>query len=206
MLLSLDLEYVGPDLTQYADDQRLSHIAEETQYQIWIDVARGIEYIHAQHIVHRDIKPQNILLSQTCRAVICDFGISAQLYGRDPEHFNGGTPSYVPPEYIIDQPRGPAGDVWAHGITMLFVFRLIPLPQRNWKIAAVSQDLRTRESMLDWIRHIQQILQTIPRRLSLLRAMLIQNPDERITAALLSKDPVLQRPNRTLRQERNLTL
>ena len=196
---------MGPDLTHYADEQRLSHIAEETQYQIWIDVARGIEYIHSQNIIHRDIKPQNILLGPTCRAVICDFGISAKLYGA-PENFNGGTSSYVPPEHIIDRPRGPAGDVYAYGITMLFVFRLIPLPQHNWKIAAINQDLEIRERMLDWVRHIQQILPTIPKRLYPLRTMLTQNPDERITAALLCKDLSLQHANCTLRQGRNLTL
>ena len=125
-ILSLELEYIGPDLSQFIDKHKMSQLSEDKQYRIWIDVTKGLEYIHAQRIIHRDIKPQNILLGEGNRgAVICDFGLSVEVY-QDPETFNGGTPCYIPPEYLIKLPRGSEGDIWAFGVTMLFVLHLIP--------------------------------------------------------------------------------
>ena len=163
-----------------------------------MDVARGIDHIHAQLIVHRDIKPQNILFGGGGRgAVICDFGISAKVY-QEPETFNGGTPCYIPPEFLFNSPRGFDSDVWAFGVTMLFVFGLIPLPHGNWKVAAVNQDLDVHRKMIDWLHGIRQVVKVLPEALLPLRAMLAENPKKRITAAILAEDPLLQPLHRTL--------
>lgn len=196
--LSLELEYIGPDLSQSVDKQQLSQLSENQQYQIWRDVARGIEHIHAQRIIHRDIKPENILLGGGDRgAVICDFGISTKVYQK-PETYNGGTPCYVPPEYLFNLPRGFEGDIWAFGVTMLFVFRLIPLPRANWAIAAVHQDPDVRQKMIIWLRGIRDVVKIIPKALSSLRVLLAEDPKKRTTAAALAKNPLLQPLDRTL--------
>ncbi len=197
-ILSLELEYIGPDLSQSIDKHKMSQLSQDKQYRIWIDVAKGLEYIHAQRIIHRDIKPQNILLGEGGRgAVICDFGLSAEVY-QDPETFNGGTPCYIPPEYLINSPRGSEGDIWAFGVTMLFVLRLIPLPQDYWKIAAVYHDLDVRRTMVDWLHGIRQAVKIVPEALSPLRTMLAEAPENRITAATLAEDPLLQPLHHTL--------
>jgi len=192
--LSLDLEYIGPDLAQPLDALRHSQLSKTTQHRIWTDVARGIEHIHARRIIHRDIKPKNILLGNDGRgAVICDFGVSAKVNeGTELETFNGGTPCYVPPEYLFNSPRGFECDIWAFGITMLFVLGLIPLPQGNWKIASIMQDLDVRQKMIDWLQEVRQVVKAVPDTLSPLRAMLAENPRKRITAAALAEDPFLQ--------------
>lgn len=46
---------------------------------------------------------------------------------------NGGTPSYIAPELVVRQ-RNQASDIWAFGVTMLFVFARLPLPSQSWKI------------------------------------------------------------------------
>lgn len=174
----------------------MSHLSVSEQYQIWIDVARGMEHIHSQCIVHRDIKPQNILFGRGGRgAVICDFGLSAKVH-KEPEPFNGGTPCYIPPEYLFNAPRGFESDIWAFGVTMLFVFRLVPLPQRDWKIAAVNQDLAVRRKMTNWLHDIREIVKILPEVLLPLRAILADNPQERLTAATLAT--LLQPGHQTL--------
>jgi len=75
--------------------------------------------------VHNDIKPANILYSPERGAVLCDFGLST--HTSNPASA-GGTPYYVPPEFMGGKLRGTPSDVWALGITMLYVLRKIAFP------------------------------------------------------------------------------
>lgn len=189
--LSLELEYIGPDLSHFIDKQRMSQLSEELQHRIWIDISRGLEYIHTEGIFHLDIKPQNILLGKSGRAVLCDFGSSVKGAAK-PISNNGGTPCYIPPEFLFDDQRGFPGDVWAFGVTMLFVFGLMALPRGNWKIADVTLDQSIHLKMVDWLRKIQQLGQDVPGNLSLLRAMLDMNAKTRITASQLAHDLIIK--------------
>lgn len=122
--LQITLEHVGPEMTQWVDREGMSKLSRIAQDRIWIDVSQGLQYLHHRRIFHRDIKPGNILLSER-RAVICDFGLAAQVL-ISPPPFNGGTPCYITPEYVFDGQRGFEGDIWAFGVTMLFVLGLSP--------------------------------------------------------------------------------
>lgn len=180
--LSLGLEYIGPNLAEFVDAERLSQLPEGQQGSVWMNLVQAMCYLHAQQIFHRDIKPENVLLRANGGAVLCDFGISAKAYDR-PEEFNGGTPCYVPPEALTTLTRGFTADVWALGITMLFVFRLIPLPQGRWKIAYVRSNGKSGQRMVAWILHIRQLVENLPSSLSPLRKMLAEDSAKRITAA-----------------------
>jgi len=182
--LTLELEHVGPDLARFVDGQRMSHLSDDQQHRIWIDISHGIKYIHAESIIHFDIKPENILLGAGNRAVLCDFGISMK-GATSPVFHDGGTPCYIPPEYVFHVQRGYPGDIWAFGVTLLFVFGIISLPLGTWMIADVPKNPHVRSKMLDWLDDLEQIVESAPGRLSLLRSMLINNPKKRITALQL---------------------
>jgi serine/threonine protein kinase len=66
--------------------------------------------------LYLDIKPQNILIGEGGRAKICDFGSS--VWADQPISYNGGTPRYTPPEYVLSGNRGRPADIWGFGITM----------------------------------------------------------------------------------------
>ena len=85
-------------------------------------VASGLDYLHAQSIVHGDIKPQNLLLGEDGVLKIADFGISKMLAQEEALLETAGTPAFMCPEICAGRPyAGPSADVWALGVTMFML-------------------------------------------------------------------------------------
>jgi len=85
-----------------------------------IEVARGLTVAHARNMVHRDIKPQNVLIDSEGRAKLTDFGISRQLE-QDGMTATGrvlGTTDYVAPEQAMGHPVDPRSDVYSLGVVL----------------------------------------------------------------------------------------
>jgi len=95
-----------------------------TRYQIALGVARGLAYLHENCrdcIIHCDIKPENILLSESFVPKIADFGM-AKLFGRDFSRVITtirGTIGYLAPEWISGVAITPKVDVYAYGMVLL---------------------------------------------------------------------------------------
>src|SRR3954452_17779752 len=85
-----------------------------------IEVARGLTVAHARRMVHRDIKPQNVLIDAEGRAKLTDFGISRQLE-QDGMTATGrvlGTTDYVAPEQAMGHPVDQRSDVYSLGVVL----------------------------------------------------------------------------------------
>jgi len=85
-----------------------------------IEIARGLSVAHARSMVHRDIKPQNILIDAEGRAKLTDFGISRQLE-QDGMTATGrvlGTTDYVAPEQAMGHAVDPRSDVYSLGVVL----------------------------------------------------------------------------------------
>lgn len=88
----------------------------------------GLQYLHEEaHYMHRDIKPQNLLVHSDGSIKITDFGISTPMKGgRSPSeagdslHHYGfvGTQAYMSPERLVNKSYGPNADVWGLGVTL----------------------------------------------------------------------------------------
>ncbi|EAZ30733.1 G-type lectin S-receptor-like serine/threonine-protein kinase At2g19130 [Oryza sativa Japonica Group] len=96
----------------------------DTRHQIAIGVARGLSYLHdscRDCIIHCDVKPQNILLSESFTPKIADFGM-AKFLGRDFSRVlttMRGTIGYLAPEWISGVPITPKVDVYSYGMVLL---------------------------------------------------------------------------------------
>lgn len=90
----------------------------ETAVQIVADIGAGLDYAHDHSIIHRDVKPQNILISTSEGAVLTDFGLTRALEDTARLTAAGsivGTPQYIPPEVWNGEPAGPGADQYALG-------------------------------------------------------------------------------------------
>jgi len=94
------------------------------------DAARGLGHAHARGILHRDVKPDNVLIDAEGRAKVADFGLAAAK-GLDQLTVTGavlGTPLYMAPETLggIKEQVGPHTDVWALGAILYELLAGIP--------------------------------------------------------------------------------
>jgi eukaryotic-like serine/threonine-protein kinase len=95
------------------------HITELEGIEIGIAVARGLECAHARGLIHRDIKPGNILFNASNTPKVVDFGLSLSFETMD--HFDGeiwGTPYYVAPEKLEREPEDFRSDLYSLGATL----------------------------------------------------------------------------------------
>jgi eukaryotic-like serine/threonine-protein kinase len=112
-------EYVeGETLKQRIN--RVGALGAQEALAYAIEIARGLTVAHARNMVHRDIKPQNVLIDSEGRAKLTDFGISRQLE-QDGMTATGrvlGTTDYVAPEQAMGHPVDQRSDIYSLGVVL----------------------------------------------------------------------------------------
>jgi serine/threonine protein kinase len=110
----------APTLTELVRVQ--GPLAPERVAEIGAQLASVLESAHRSGIVHRDVKPDNVLVPQAGTAKLADFGV-ASLAGDPRLTTTGlvvGSPAYMAPEQAQGEPTGPPADFWALGATLYF--------------------------------------------------------------------------------------
>lgn len=150
--------------------------AVEVAYLAW-DLLSALEYVHDRGIIHRDMKPANVLLAETrgrpARGKLADFGIAVLRGGtEDPSDEVTGTAAYLSPEQVEGLPIGPETDVYSLGLVLLEAL--------TGRIAYPGGVLDSALARLD---HDPEIPTDVPRTLAaILRRMTARDPSSRPTA------------------------
>lgn len=186
----LVLEYVdGPSLAELVSRRRV--LRPEAAAAIAYQVAEGLAHAHERGVVHRDIKPQNVLLSKRGDVKIIDFGIAQRerlpsmaepltsataAEGRTHEAF--GTPAYMSPEQILGDTVDARSDLFSLGVVLYRMLTGTRPFEREAKGAAPGQSRAPIERMR---RETAAPLRD--------RAPDVPRPLERIVMKLLQRNP-----------------
>ncbi len=109
----------GPSLETIVEEQGVLSAAEATQ--IGCEIARALAAVHAGGLVHRDVKPANILRGKGGRYVLTDFGLGVFLGVRDDEGRASGTPLYMSPEQVGGAELDSRSDLYALGVVLYYL-------------------------------------------------------------------------------------
>lgn len=148
--------------------EQQSPLDEDVVMDWFIQIVRAVHYIHERHIVHRDLKAANVLLTTRGLIKVCDFGIAKVL-----EETSGGsagfastcigTPYYLSPEIVEAKPYGLPTDVWSLGV-LLFEMAALKKPFEAESLPALAMCIMRAqvpalpEGYSDELRELVQLL------------------------------------------------
>lgn len=154
MLDSFETENEIVVITEFAHKEltavlgKVGFLPEDQVQQIVWDLVSALFYLHSNRVLHRDLKPQNILLDIKNHAKLCDFGFARNMSrGTHVLTSIKGTPLYMAPELIDEQPYDYTADLWSLGCiiyemlmgtppfstnSILHLIRLITHEQIQW--------------------------------------------------------------------------
>lgn len=140
------------DLQGFVDNHN-DLIQEDTFRTCFLELAEGMKYLHNNGVVHRDFKPENVLVFSETKFVISDFSVSSRLQSPN-EMFSEtkGPPAYLAPEELNGDDYYPKpADVWSYGIALFkCLFKYFPF----------SIDQGKSESMITTIVKVTELINT----------------------------------------------
>ena len=120
--LYLILDYLpGGDLRYYMNN---GMIFNESQIKFFIsNLILSLKYIHNNNILHRDLKPENLIFDDKGYLHLTDFGISRKIKNGKPILNKSGTPGYISPEVLLNQPQSFSSDFFSMGVICYELFK-----------------------------------------------------------------------------------
>jgi eukaryotic-like serine/threonine-protein kinase len=173
----LVMEYVdGPSAHALLD--RMGRLPVGDAVHIALDIARGLEHVHSRNIVHRDIKPDNILVTRSGIGKLADLGLAKRL--DEVSHLTGlrvgfGSVDYIPYEQAINAKQADGrSDIYALGATLYhLVTGQVPFPANNYMEIAEKK-------LIGNFRPASQLNSEVPAVLDrILEKMLARDPQGR---------------------------
>ncbi|XP_055519619.1 serine/threonine-protein kinase PAK 4 [Leucoraja erinacea] len=175
----------GGALTDIVTHTRMN---EEQIATVCLSVLKGLAVLHAQGVIHRDIKSDSILLTHDGRVKLSDFGFCAQVSKDVPRRKSlVGTPYWMAPELISRLPYGPEVDIWSLGIMVIEMVDGEPPYFNEPPLKAMKM---IRDNLPPKLKNGQK---ASPLLKGFLERLLVRDPSQRGMATELLKHPFLSK-------------
>ncbi|CAN8321302.1 unnamed protein product [Cochlearia groenlandica] len=175
-------EFAQGELFEILEDDKC--LPEEQVQAIAKQLVKALHYLHSNRIIHRDMKPQNILIGAGSVVKLCDFGFARAMSTNTVVLRSiKGTPLYMAPELVREQPYNHTADLWSLGVILYELY--------------VGQPPFYTNSVYALIRHIVQDPVKYPDEMShyfksFLKGLLNKVPQSRLTWPALLEHPFVK--------------
>ncbi|KAL4165050.1 hypothetical protein KRP22_003783 [Phytophthora ramorum] len=176
-----------PDTKDFYSRATGGTLSEELARSYLSDIFFGLQYLHQRGICHRDIKPDNVLLNDTGRCHITDFGCAKAFgngsYTNESARVSDtvGTYQFLAPECCSGEGYDPFKvDIWAVGV-VLFIFLFGRLPFASESTRELFDEIIRAQIVLPTLEEPGRELPFSPEVQDLLRRLLQKDPEQRIT-------------------------
>ncbi|XP_030974547.1 serine/threonine-protein kinase TIO isoform X3 [Quercus lobata] len=175
-------EFAQGELFEILEDDKC--LPEEQVQAIAKQLVRALHYLHSNRIIHRDMKPQNILIGAGSVVKLCDFGFARAMSTNTVVLRSiKGTPLYMAPELVREQPYNHTADLWSLGVILYELFVGQPPFYTNSVYALI------RHIVKDPVKYPDNMSQNFK---SFLRGLLNKVPQNRLTWPTLLEHPFVQ--------------
>ncbi|KAM9326767.1 serine/threonine-protein kinase PAK 4 [Gastrophryne carolinensis] len=175
----------GGALTDIVTHTRMN---EEQIASVCVAVLKALSVLHAQGVIHRDIKSDSILLTHDGRVKLSDFGFCAQVNKEVPRRKSlVGTPYWMAPELISRLPYGPEVDIWSLGIMVIEMVDGEPPYFNEPPLKAMKM---IRDNLPPKLKNAQKVS---PLLKGFIDRLLVRDPSQRASANELLKHPFLSK-------------